>query len=870
MRTGAFKKTAAAAVILLAFSAGIVPARAQEIQPPREFLGYEPGADFHYAGWDSIVIYFRQLAAQSDRVLVQDFGTSTMGNPMLAVIIADSRTMAEIEQHKADQRKIADPRLISGAREREILINESKPVVLLNMQLHSTEAAASQMSMELAYELATLEDAVTKNIREKSIMVLVPCANPDGQKMVTKYYKQSLGTPWEGGWMPWLYHTYAGHDNNRDWFMLNLKETRAETRLLYKEWLPTIVWDIHQTGRRSYRLFLPPFHDPKNPNSHRLIERMLYSVGGYMASRLSSLGMTGVIHGVSYDNYWAGGFRTTPHRHNMLGLLSEAASVNIASPVFLRGNELDGEGRGMNGYKTGVNFPDPWPGGWWRLRDIVEYEKAAAFALADYTARFHDVLQENYIRMGEEAVEKGKNEPPFAWIVPLDQKDCGTALDMLERLHATGIEMYQADEDFMADNARYTKGSIIMYCAQPYRPHLMDMMERQHYPVRVRYPGGPPEAPYDMAGWTLPLMMGVRYAGIAEPFVCMQHRLDAVPDRAPAVTNTSKRWFALTLEQNDTYRLINRLLAEKQAYMLYTGKDAGSKASNGFVPGTVLVQLPYHDLKPLIRGLAVTVKGMGRPPASILDKCVKIRSVRTGLYKPWTASMDEGWTRYVLDSFEYQYESLTNARIAAGNLRSQFDCIIIPSIRPRSIINGRDKGTAPPRYTGGIGTAGVCALQEFVQQGGTLVCIDRSSNLVIDHFTVPVTNIITEKTREEFYCPGSVLRLSMDTSHPLGYGMSRWYNGCFTNSQAFETHIQRADSAVSPVSRVDVVSRYGGDAILQSGWINSPEIITGKPAVVELQYGQGHIDLLGIHVQNRAQPHGTFRILFNAVQRSVL
>ena len=853
--------------ILLIFTVNVSAGSPPEIPSPESFLGYRVGTDFKLAPWDSIVMYFDKLDSASERIRVRRLGTTTEGNPFLLVEISSAETMHHIEEYKNYQHKLADPRLVTSFQEEKMLIARSKPVVLLNCQIHSTEVASGQMAMELAYELASLQTAEIREILEKTIVLLIPSTNPDGQKLVAEYYKKTLGTPWEGGRLPFLYHKYAGHDNNRDWFMLNLKETRLVTRLLYKEWFPTVVWDIHQTRRNSYRLFLPPFYNPKNPNTHPLIERMLHVVGGQMAQALTARGMTGVVQEVSYDNYWAGGFRTTPQRHNILGLLSEAASVRMASPVFLRRDQLVGGGRGMPAYTMTVNFPDPWPGGWWRLRDIVDYEKTAALALLTYVARFHDLLQRNYLLMGRDAIKKGQSEPPFAWVVPPNQRDPGSMYQMLWRLHATGIEVWQAAEPFRADDVAYPAGTFILYSAQPYRPHLMDMMEIQHYPVPPQPRGCPLEAPYDVAGWTFPLLMGVRYAAVQHPFTCETRQLETIPfPRSHIQGNDSI--YLLIPTANEQFRLENRLFRANIPVQLYTGAVPWTLDGEPVPPGALIVHATASELRPLLDSLALSLRAISPPPVRLRQAFRTLREPRLAVFQPWTASIDEGWMRYVLDDFQYRYQVIHNSDVRAGALNRRFDCIILPSVRTSSIVEGRKEGTTFPEYTGGIGREGIRHLQEFVEAGGTLICNDKSTALVLEYFNVPVEDALQGLSREEFFCSGSILRLQMNPSHPLGYGMPEWFSGYFNRSRAFRLKEGEATTGV-PV-QVSVVARYAPELVLESGWLKGEKYLAGQPAILELHYGKGYIELLGIHVQHRAQTHGTFRILFNAIQRSVL
>ena len=857
-----------------------------DFQSPEEFLGHRVGADYKYAGWDKVVPYFLQLGEGSDRVNVRELGKTTLGKPMLLVEISSASTIADLAPHKENQRKLADPRLIESEEEEQRLIQQSKVVVLVSCQLHSTEAAASQMSMELAYDLAMGDSDEIREILDRVIILLIPCANPDGQQMVSDYYHRTLGTPWEGGRMPWIYQKYAGHDNNRDWFMLNLQETRLSTQVLYKEWFPTFIWDVHQARKNSMRMFVPPFYDPRNPNTHPLIDKMLYMVGGNMAADLSRHGKTGVVHNSTYDTWWAGGFRTTPIRHNMIGLLTEAASANIASPINIPKNQLRGGRRGMPSYDMAANFPDPWPGGWWRLRDIVEYEKIAAMSIFKMAARFHDLHQSNYVIMGRDAISKGNSEPPFAWVVTADQRDPGSAYEMLERLHSTGIEVHQALDPFTAGGVDYPKDSFILYSAQPYRPHLKDMMERQVYPDRSVYPGGPAEAPYDIAGWTFPLLMGVKSTAIKDSFYCNAQKLEKIPfPQGKIIGSKSADYFLVKAGGNNDYSLINRFYNSGISFRIYTGSPAWSLNGEDVPAGSYVIfanRKAQKALPGLLKGLSTNLIALNNLDEAVETSLTKAIRPRVALYKPWTASMDEGWTRLVLDNFEFNYTNIDNAQIRAGSLMERFDCIILPSVSTKSLLEGRAPDTTFPEYVGGIGTEGVTKLQEFVEDGGTLVCIDASSNLPIEYFNIPVRNVLKDNKDSEFFCPGSILRLSIDTKHPLGYGMPGWYSGFFSKSQAFD--LIKASSQSKEQGKVEkasdrhpakrfpaqVVSRFSDTLVLESGWIRGEDLIADKSAIVEVSYGKGRIDLLGIRVQHRGQPHGTFRILFNAIQRSTL
>lgn len=854
---------------------------AGQIQSPESFLGYKVGADYKLAHYENIREYFQHINENSDRVNVRKIGLTTEGREMVIAEITDDASPEQIRRTMSDQKKISDPRLIKDQKQENKLIEKAKVVVLVNCNLHSSEIASSQMAMELLYDLAAENSPEILEILRRTVIVIIPSANPDGLDKVIDWYERSLRKPWEGTGMPWLYHKYAGHDNNRDWFILNLKETRLVTKVIYKEWLPNVVYDVHQMGNSGARFFVPPFFDPKNPNVHPLNDHMMLIMGGHMAAELTRAGKKGILNSAMYDNWWQGGFRTSAYRHNIVGILTEAASVLIASPVFQRKSELSGTARGMPDYAIATNFPDPWPGGWWRLRDIVDYEKIACMSLFSLAAKYHELFVSNKIKLGRDAIEHGKTEPPFAWLVPPDQHDIRTAAEMLSVLQATGVEVHQAEDEFSADNVSYPAGSYILYCSQPYRSHLNDMMERQVYPNRSYYQGGPPEAPYDMAGWTLPLQMGVRSVSVYQPFESQAHKLDVVAFPQGKITGLSEgvSGFVVQAGSNDNYRLINRLFKANIAFQIVSLptrlKDiTGLKMPYGslFIPNANNVNEKAAEL---LEGISAEMQGVPQQYAHVKTACSDIVQPRLGLYQPWIGSIDEGWTRLVLDNFEFAYSSVHNAEIRAGNLRNRYDCLILPSIGTGSIIKGRAVDSTEPQYVGGIGDEGIVELQNFVRDGGTLICIDSSCNLPIDCFNIPVRNVIKNKPSKEFFCPGSILRIWVDNKHPIGYGTPEWISGYFAKSQAFElikASKNENNDTRGPEVRFSgrVVARYSDTVLLESGWIRGKELIVDKPAIVEVEYGQGKIVLFGFRVQHRGQTHGTFRLLFNAILDSTI
>ncbi|MFC1607893.1 M14 family zinc carboxypeptidase, partial [Candidatus Latescibacterota bacterium] len=737
--------------VVFCFHTSSLPA--QIITPPGEFIGHPVGVDYKLADWDTILRYFQYVGDKSERVHVRQIATTTGGRPYIVAEISSADAIKNRSEHMADRKKIADPRLIQSDEEERRLVEDGKVVVYLGCSIHGNEVGATQMSLELLYDLATGTSPEILEILDNVIVVMIPSNNPDGLDNVKAWYERTLGKPWEGSGMPWLYSKYAGNQNVWDTVHLNLEESRADARVLYQEWFPSILCDIHQWGSTSARLLVPPHSDPTNPNVHPMHNQLLLIIGGFMQTSLLGEYKKGVISRDVYSTYESGIPRYTAARHNIVGLLTEAASVRVATPMYLTKSQIVSRHAQLS-----TDMPDPWPGGWWRLRDIVEYEKIAYMGVLKGAARNHELFQRFSIQAARDAVRKGETEPPFAFLVPAEQHDPGTAAHMMSLLHYSGVEVHRAEETFEADGAAYTSGTFILYCAQPYRPYIKDLFERQDPPTGPR--------PNRFEGWTLPLQMGVKRIAVNNPFTCKAEMLESIPYPEGEVSGRENAAsFIVNAGANDDYRLINRLNNEKIRFgFVGSGEQWKAKTGNMVPTGSLYIidGKKFCEKTPdILNNISSTPTGAKYSYSTVKNIVKNAISPRTGVYRPWTSNLNEGWTRYVLDMYGYAYNSLNNAEIKAGNLSERYDCIVIPSMSSRFMIEGNPPDSTEPEYVGGIGQKGVVALQNFVREGGTLVCIDEACNFPIDHFNIPVTNILRGKPQSEFFCRGSSLRISV-------------------------------------------------------------------------------------------------------------
>lgn len=869
-------------ILLIATANAPTYGQQQTIPSPQSVLGFPIGADFKLATYDESLDYFRRLDAASDRLRLINIGSTSEGRDWYVALISSPENLADIDRYREISRRLAHPTGLTDEEARQ-LARDGKAIVHIDGGLHASEVAGAQHTIQLAYDILTgTEDPRMQAILENVILMLWPSINPDGQNMVVDWYRSNLGTPYEVSALPRLYQKYIGHDNNRDAYMLNMIESRVIGRT-WRDWEPQIIYIHHQTAPFPTRIWLPPFADPIATQSPPLMSREVNMIGMAIAQGLESNGQIGATHmGTGFDAWYPGYIDYLPMLQNRVAFWTETGLYRYATPHFYTINDFP---RNASDLRPQTLYSSPWKGGWWRLRDAVDYMLTASLSVLDYAAKYKETLLYNRYQAGRNTVNKYEQDPPYAYFVPLQQHDPIAAVELLRRLAFNGIRVGQLERTVSFQGMNLEQGTWVIPMNQEFAELARQLLDVQTYPDLREYPDGPPEQPYDAAGWTLPYLMDVRVFTASEPLTAEVrdairsvrgtpidwHSADETSDGSdfdspPGVgfnTDTvaagivppagsaagSGSRLAVDPAQNNAFRALNRALAAGGSVRFVPGQ-AGTDGHPGSSGQYVIDGVSPSQLNTWVGELALQAERTGSAGGLPIRR-------RIGLYRPWRPSIDEGWTRWLLEQYEFQFENITNAVMRSGDLRQRFDVILLPAERYQTILNGFAKGSVPPRYEGGIGNAGVRALDEFVRGGGTLVCLNQSSDFAIEQLHLPVKNVVEDLQRTDFFVSGSILEVIVDPSHPVMSGMparAKLFVGqspVFTTLDGFEgTAMAKYQEAGSP---------------LLSGYLLGEEHLNGYAAALDVQHGTGHVILLGFRPQWRGQPFGSFRVLFNAV-----
>jgi Zinc carboxypeptidase len=862
----------------LLFAVGLASSTANAAAPsiptPESVLGYRVGADFHLASYEDSIAYFQKLDEASDRLELLRVGETSEGRPFYMAVISSPDNLAHLDRYREISLRLAHPEGLTD-EEAHALAREGKAIVHIDGAVHASEVACHQHTIELAYRLVSDDsDPAIRNILDNVIFLLWPTLNPDGQSMVVDWYRSNVGTPYEVSPLPRLYQKYVGHDNNRDAYMLDMIESRVIART-EKDWEPQIFYTQHQTAPFPTRIWLPPFAEPIGSRVHPLMSRTVNAIGMIMAQALEERGRTGATHmGSGFDAWYPGYVDYLPMLRNSAAFWTETALYHYATPHFYTIEDFPEDERSLRSQSL---YPSPWKGGWWRLRDAVDYMLTTSMATLDYAAKFKENLLYNRYQAGRDTIRKYASEPPFAYFVPRDQRDPVAVAELLRRLAMNGLRVSALDSAVQQEGVTYPAGTWVVPMDQEYGELARQVLEVQTYPDLREFPDGPPEQPYDAAGWTLPYQMDVRVVEADAPLSDEARRAmklvsgetvdwksgelardpspwDSVPgvgfDTHPVaagivppageVTGTGPV-LIVDPAQNNAFRAVNRAFRE------------GAKVALDSEGRFVLRGLSDGSIRDLVEGLRLRVCRA----SSSSGTGTEIARPRIGLHRPWVPSMDEGWTRWLFEQYGFDFVNVEDAEIRNGDLRSRLDVLFLTDTGSRgSIVDGFGEGEVPPRYAGGIGAAGARAIEAFVRDGGTLVCFNRASTFAIDALHLPVEDVVAKLGRKDFFVSGSILEVEIDRQHPVMAGMPERAKVFVDHGPVFTTLAGFEGRALAKYAKT-------GSPLL-SGYLLGEKHLNGYAAALEVVYGRGRVLLLGFRPQWRGQPFGTFRVVFDS------
>jgi hypothetical protein len=915
-------------IFAIALFLGCQFAQAQGIPSPKEHFGFNIGDDYHLSNYTQTEAYFKKLAA-SDRVKLVDIGLTEEGRHQYMLAVTSPENHKKLERYKQISQQLARAEGLTDTDARA-LAAEGKAIVWIDGGLHSTETVGTMQLIETAWQLISRKDPETMRILD-DVVILLTHANPDGHELVGNWYmretspeKRSLNN------LPKLYEKYAGHDNNRDFFMLHLKESQNIARQLFVEWIPQIMYNHHQSGPPGSVVAGPPYRDPFNYVFDPLMVTGLDALGAAMVNRLNAENKPGFtrLNGSVFSTWYNGGLRTTTHFHNMIGLLTEIIGNPTPSDVPLVPQRLVPNGA----------TPFPVTPQKWYFKQSIDYSVSLNYATLNYAARYRDDVLYNIYRMGKNSIERGSkdywtlspkridaitqayqaeqrrtpapatastpaadyefprsNNVPLkfydavlkdpalrdarGFILTANQPDVASVVEFMNALIKTGIQVQQATAEFTVAGKKYPAGSYIVKTDQSFRPHVLDMFEPQDHPNDFAYPGGPPVRPYDAAGWTLAYQMGVQFDRVIDafdgPFKKLPYgQLIKAQGTVPA---TAAAGYTLNAKANNSFVAVNDLLqAGLEVYRLPNGLPGNASAEAGafYVPAVAKAKT---ILEKAAADAGVQVSPVAKRPTAAMNK---VAPLRIALWDTYGGSMPSGWMRWIMEQYHYPYSVVYAQDIDAGNLSQKYDVILfVTRAIPALSAGGSEGGFAarepkpediPAEYRPTLGriTAdkSIPQLKKFMEEGGSVVTIGSSTNLAY-HLGLPVKSALTEMTTtgqerplpaEKYYIPGSILQVSLDSTHHATYGLSARTDVYFDSSPVFKI---APDALVK--GTVKPLAWFSTAKPLRSGWAWGQPYLQDGVAAFMAPVGTGKLYAFGPEITFRSQAQGTFKFLFN-------
>ena len=880
----------------LAFTLSTAPlvlyGQTRGVPAPASVFGFEPGADYKLATYDQSVDYLKKLAASTKLMRMFEAGKTTQGRVMYFWLVSSPENLAKIDRYREIAQRLAHPEGLSEPEARE-LAREGRAFVHIDGGLHSDEVAGAQQTPLLAYDIVRRSaDPDVKPILDNVVLMLWPTINPDGQQMIAEWYMKNVGSPYELSELPRLYQEYVGHDNNRDGYMLNMIESRVLEHT-WRIWEPQIIYVHHQSGPFPTRIWLPPFSEPVGIDAPYLISREVNMIGMAIAKGLEERGQVGATHmGTAFDAWYPGYVDYAPNFKNIAAFWTETALYRYATPHQYTLEDFPDP---MKELRPQSLYSSPWPPGMWRLRDAVDYMETASLSVLEYAAKYKDSLLFDRYKAGRDQIARGRTQAPYAYVVPQQQRDPVAAVELLRRLAFGGVRVSQLTDSAAFDGISYPAGTWVVPTDQEFAAIAREVLDVQAYPDLRQYPGGPPERPYDAAGWTLPLAMGVNVVTVkTAPTDEVRSKLKATgpppnlkatpaaynlttaPDAAPFDSvpgvgfNSNPAAAAILPPPGHIAGSGASLLVDPAENNAFLALNRAWKlgASVRLVPGTATSGARYaidglgdSALTGLVESLALTASRAAATGGAPVNR------PRIGLFQPWTGSMDEGWARWLFE--QYGFDIITvHPEDFRTPLGLKIDVLVVAD-GARIPVEGAGGGRGGsgggrggprairPEYSYALTPADQQAFEAFVRDGGTLVCLSNASAFPIQHFRLPVRNVIAGLKPEEFFLRGSIVQVNVDPTHPAMAGMPEKAAVFVDGSPVFEP--------LAGFKGTVLATYQDAGSPLLSGYLIGERHVNGKAAALDVQLGAGHVILIGFRPTWRGQPFGTFKVLFNAV-----